>query len=76
MNLCREALKQGGLYPASVNSANETANRLFREGKIKFLQIGELVEKALTFAPSYDRYTLDDVYNINEWAEEFILSQI
>ena len=76
MDLCKESLKKGGLYPAAVNSANETANRLFREGKIKFLQIGELVGKALENAPSCDTYTLDDVYNINEWAEEFILSQI
>ena len=33
LNICREAITRGGLFPAAVNSANEEANRLFREGK-------------------------------------------
>ena len=43
INLCRKAIEKGGLYPAIANSANEKANELFRQGKIKFLEIAELV---------------------------------
>ncbi len=37
INICREAIDRGGLYPAAVNGANEQANLLFRNGKIGFL---------------------------------------
>ena len=37
----------GGTMPAIANGANEQAVALFLEGKISFLQIGELVEAAL-----------------------------
>ncbi|MGN1116986.1 MAG: 1-deoxy-D-xylulose-5-phosphate reductoisomerase, partial [Acutalibacteraceae bacterium] len=49
INLCRDAIRKGGLYPAIANAANEEANYLFRHGKIKFLDIADLVEKALGF---------------------------
>lgn len=47
MDICRRSLKQGGAYPAAVNAANEVANELFRQGKISFPQLGELVAAAL-----------------------------
>ncbi len=50
MNLCREALKRGGLYPAAVNAANEEAVALFLQGKIAFPRIAGLVSEALTLA--------------------------
>ena len=61
IHLCRNAIRQGGLLPAAVNSANEAANALFREGRIGFLQIAELVEQASSHVPQVDDYTLDDV---------------
>lgn len=44
---CEAAARKGGLYPAAVNGANEGAVALFLEGKITFLEIGELVQGAL-----------------------------
>ena len=41
MDICREAITRGGLYPAFANSANEQANLMFRKGEIGFLQIAE-----------------------------------
>ncbi|MCQ2463174.1 MAG: 1-deoxy-D-xylulose-5-phosphate reductoisomerase [Clostridia bacterium] len=61
INLCRKAIGMGGLHPAAVNSANEEANRLFREGKIRFLQIEQLVSQALYDVPQKDGFTLEDV---------------
>ena len=61
MDICRNAIKTGGLIPAAVNCANEEANLLFRQGKISFLQIPELILRAAEFAPDKPDYTLQDV---------------
>lgn len=62
LGICREAVTKGGLFPAAVNSANEEANRLFREGKISFLQLGELIRTAFEITPETKEFTLADIY--------------
>lgn len=47
INLCRQAITKGCVYPAAANGANEAANKLFREGKIKFLNIADAVSGVL-----------------------------
>lgn len=60
--LCREALRKGGLYPTVANAANEIAVQMFLEEKIKFLDIGEMVEKALAdFTDHRQDITLEDI---------------
>lgn len=76
INICREAIKKGGLYPAAANSANEAANLAFRQGKIKFLEIEELVSAAVSDAASKDDYTLADVNETDKWARNYVLSRI
>ena len=73
MDICREAITRGGLYPAFANSANEQANLMFRKGEIGFLQIAELVEKVMNEAPKVETYTVDDVYNADALARELVL---
>ena len=65
LRVCMDALRMGGLYPCAANAANEEAVALFREEKIRFLQIGELVEKAAFAQHMPLDYTLEDVF----WAE-------
>lgn len=48
MNICREAIRRGGLYPAAVNAANEEAVALFREERIGFTAITKLAEQVLS----------------------------
>lgn len=61
MDICRDAITKGGLYPAAVNCANEEANLLFRQGKISFCAIPELISQAAEYAPKKPDYTLQDV---------------
>ena len=68
--ICKEAVTRGGLFPAAVNSANEEANRLFREGKIGFLQLGELIRTAFDTAPEKEDFTLADIYDTDVSARE------
>ncbi len=76
INICRDAIKKGGLYPAAANSANEQANSAFRQGKIKFLDIENLVGEAVSNAQNKSDYTLEDVNEIDRWARKFVLDRI
>ena len=76
INICREAIDRGGLYPAAVNGANEQANLLFRNGKIGFLDIAKKVEAILPYVPKKDVYTLDDVLEIDRFAREFVMKSV
>lgn len=70
--LCIEAINTGGLAPTAVNGANEEAVRLFLEGKIKFLQIAELVEKALLSVNNKKDFTLEDILEADRIARESV----
>lgn len=70
INLCRKAINMGGLYPAAVNSANEQANLMFRQGKIGFLDIADKVEAVLEKTPHYDNYNFEDILEIDKFARE------
>lgn len=70
INLCRKAINMGGLYPAAINSANEQANLMFRQGKIGFLDIADRVEAVLEKTPHYDNYTFEDILEIDKFARE------
>lgn len=74
INLCREAINKGGLYPAAVNSANEQANAMFRNGEIGFLEIADRVQRVLETAPQKDSYTLEDILEIDRWARAAVVS--
>lgn len=71
LELCREALRRGGLVPAAANGANEQAVALFLEGKIGFLDIPRLVEAAMDRqAPGI--VTLEAVLEADQEARAFV----
>ena len=72
LGICREAIRKGGLYPAAVNSANEEANRLFREGKIGFLDIPRLIRTAFNVTPDKKDFTLEDVFLTDKAVRETV----
>ena len=76
LNICKEAISKGGLYPAAVNSANEEANRLFREGKIKFTEIAPLIRTAFTVVKDTDIFTLEDIISTDRLARQSVLDAI
>lgn len=76
INICRRAIELGGLCTAAVNSANEMANELFREGKIGFLDIARLVGNALDNCERAPDYSLEDVLETDRWAREFVRNSI
>ena len=74
--LCIKAINEGGLAPTAVNGANEEAVRLFLEGKLKFLQIAELVEKALCCVNNKKEFTLEDILETDKQARKLVRDSI
>lgn len=70
---CIKAIREGGLKPTAVNGANEAAVRLFLDGKISFLKIGEIVEAALESQPDVKEFTLSDVLEADKAARQLAL---
>ncbi|MDX2189716.1 MAG: 1-deoxy-D-xylulose-5-phosphate reductoisomerase [Bacteroidota bacterium] len=60
LNLAFEALKKGGNMACILNAANEVAVAAFLQDKIKFLQIAEIVGKAMQKVAFVDNPGLDD----------------
>lgn len=74
--ICISAINEGGLRPTAVNGANEEAVRLFLEGKIKFLQIAELVEKAAYSVQNKKEFVLEDILYTDKAARQAVLNNI
>lgn len=59
---CEKAAAMGGLAPTAVNGANEVAVDLYLKGKIRFLDIGDIVEDALFISGiEKQQLTLEDI---------------
>lgn len=76
LTACKNALKIGGTAPAIANGANEAANELFRNGKLKFLQIGELVSESIKAINAKHIDNVEDVLNADKAARDFVLSRV
>ncbi len=74
--LCIEAINRGGLYPTAINGANEESVKLFLEGKIKFLQIAELNEKAMNLCENKHDFTVDDIFAADQAARRVVREAI
>jgi 1-deoxy-D-xylulose-5-phosphate reductoisomerase len=61
LGLAYEAGRRGGTAPCAYNAANEVAVAAFLEGRIPFLAIAELVERALARADGAPARDLDDL---------------
>lgn len=76
LTACKNALKIGGTAPAIANGANEVANELFRLGKIKFLQIGELVSESIKTIEAQPINNVEDVLSADKAARDFVLGRV
>lgn len=76
LRVCKKALSLGGVATAIANGANEEANRLFREGKITFLEIGDLVMGAIDNIDNFEPLCIDDVLKADKLAREYVLSKL
>lgn len=69
-----EAGKKGGSLPTVLNAANEEAVAAFLNGRISFLMIEELIERALTQHTIIPQPTLEDIRAVDEETRRYIQS--
>jgi 1-deoxy-D-xylulose-5-phosphate reductoisomerase len=60
-----EAMDKGGNAPCMLNAANEIVVEAFLQGKINFLQMPELIEKAMNQLAFIEKPSLDDLIDTN-----------
>lgn len=73
LQICIDAIREGGLKPAVANGANEEAVALFLAGKIGFLDIPELIAGAVARERKVESFSLEDVFAADERARRFVL---
>ena len=78
LKLAYRALSEGGISPTVLNAANEVAVKAFLAGRIKFIQICEIIERTMDDVETGDIPDLNNVYRANMWAsdvaEDFVYS--
>ena len=76
INICKAALKIGGTMPAIVNGANEEAVKLFLNDEISFLEITNVVQRAVnSFKPSKIN-SLEDIFKADKLARNFVRENV
>ena len=76
IDICRDAITKGGLMPAAVNSANEEVNSLFRQGKVRFNDIPDLILEGASKAKTASTFTVDDIDDTDKTVREAVLSAV
>lgn len=71
VRLAKKALIIGGSMPCVLNGANDACNLAFREGRLPFYLIEEIIEKVMNEHQVVNNPTLDDFIRINKWANDY-----
>lgn len=79
VNIVRNTIKRGGMYPCIMNAANEMAVKLFLEDKIKFTEIEEIIINELK-CNEYDKYlneeiTVDFLLKLDKLVKQNVLNR-
>jgi len=70
LKLAFNVLETGGNSACVLNAANEITNKAFLDGKIKFLEIGDINEKTLEKTEFISKPTLEDYIETNKLARQ------
>jgi 1-deoxy-D-xylulose-5-phosphate reductoisomerase len=70
LRLAGEAARAGGIAPCVLNAANEVAVYAFLEGKIRFLEIPEVIEGTLAESPGEPVRAFESLYEADREARK------
>ncbi len=76
LSLAYDAFKEGGSLPTVYNAANEMAVALFLDRKIGYLQITELIERAMQAHQKIANPTLDEVLFTEQETYDYIRENV
>jgi 1-deoxy-D-xylulose-5-phosphate reductoisomerase len=67
--LAVEAGRAGRAYPVALNAANEVAVQAFLDGRIRFLQIADVIEEVLEAVPEFGMMqSMEAIVAVDGWA--------
>ena len=76
LRLAYEAIETGGSVPCVLNAANEVVNLAFREGKISYPKIAEIIEATMKALPVVQNPSLEQLIDIDQQARDYALNLI
>ena len=68
LRLAREAAREGGTAPCVLNAANEIAVHAFLGGRLRFVEIPDVIERALQDLPSEPVQAFESLYEADRLA--------
>ena len=75
LKLAYEAGKVGGLMPTIMNAANEVCVDLFLRGRIKFLDISNIIEESMDELNHNEEINLENIFIKDKETRQFILNK-
>lgn len=76
LRLAYEAIRTGGTAPCVLNAANEIVNLAFRESKISYPMIAEIIEKTMQAIAVIHNPTLEQLIETDKQARAFALNLV
>ena len=70
LRLAREVGEAGGTAPCVLNAANEVAVHAFLAGRLRFLEIAEVIEHALDVVPTGQIHAFETLYRADRAARD------
>jgi 1-deoxy-D-xylulose-5-phosphate reductoisomerase len=70
LRLARRALEAGGAAPVVLNAANEAAVAAFLDRRIGFLEISQLIERALDACPDGALSSIEQCVEVDGWTRQ------
>lgn len=72
LSIAYNALKTGGTAPAAMNAANETAVKAFENGRISFMDIPEIIKKAIDMHHYISEPTVEELIRTDSDAKSSV----
>ncbi len=76
LSLAYEAGRAGGVMPCVLNAANEEAVAAFLQGRIGFLTIYDMIERALEARENKTNPSFEMLCREDEWARAFVRTRL
>ena len=76
MQLCRNAFKMGGLYPAVLNAANDICVEEYLNDKIGFFDIPKIIQNVLDTFVIEDELSVEGLFNVDKKVKDYTIKLI